>query len=153
MIVVSNIFLCNFSIIMVHIRKDIKNKVNIDIISILLEVFGNNLNNNNMCADIASINVSWYRQLKHEDENSITYNVEYYNQFIADTLLFLMYLLSSQQYEMAYQIVDILHILPDVILKKGKKSKKDFWKTFIIPFEENNNISFFKKMKKRFFNQ
>ncbi len=138
---------------MVYIRKDIKNKANIDIISILLEVFGNNLTNNHMCDNIALINVSWYRQLKHEDKNCTGNNIEYYNKFIVDTLLFLMDLLSSQQYEMAYQVVDILHILPNVILKRGKKSKKDFWKTFIRPFEKNNNITFFKKMKKDFFNQ
>ena len=47
-------------------------------------------------------------------------------------------------------MADILHVLPDVILDNEKKSKKDFWKTFIIPFEKNNDISFFKGMKNEF---
>ena len=152
MLVVSNVFFYNFSIIMIYIRKDIKHPQNNDIILILLDVLRNNWNNDLMCDNLALKNLLWCDQLKRESDNSkIVYDNQCYKRFIIKTLLFLSDLLSLQRYDIAYRIVDILHVLPDVIISTPKKAKKDFWKNFIIPFEKENNIYFFKDMKKDFF--
>ena len=137
---------------MVCLRNDIMNDNNIAITSVLLEAFSNNITNDSMCDKIDLINVPWNKQLKRNiDIYNVSYD-EYYNHFIVETLFFFKDLLLSKQYKIAYQIADILHILPEVIFENNKKSKKDFWKSFIIPFEKNNNITFFKKMKKTFIN-
>ena len=150
MIELTKVLLNNLTIIMVYMRNDISNKENIIITSILLDAFCDNINNDQMCDNIALTNVPWNSQLKRDIDNCSESCNEYYKHFIVETLLFFKDLLFSKQYKVAYQMADILHVLPDVILDNEKKSKKDFWKTFIIPFEKNNDISFFKGMKNEF---
>ena len=67
-------------------------------------------------------------QLKRDIDNCSESCNEYYKHFIVETLLFFKDLLFSKQYKVAYQMADILHVLPDVILDNEKNPKKIFGK-------------------------
>ena len=127
--------LTNFYRIMVFIRFDIKNEENKDIVCILIQAFDGLINNKEMCDAIVKIMPDWKTQLRYEES-------EYYfiqKQIIefAKTALYIMKeSLATNAFEIAYDIADLLHVLPDIVLQKKTNQWNSYWKMYVDPFNK-----------------
>lgn len=135
--------LTNFYRIMVFIRFDIKNEENKDIVCILIQAFDGLINNKEMCDAIVKIMPDWKTQLRYEES-------EYYfiqKQIIefAKTALYIMKeSLATNAFEIAYDIADLLHVLPDIVLQKKTNQWKSYWKMYVEPFNKKWKCNAFK---------
>lgn len=143
----SSLLLSNFHIAAVYLRNNIECDENAQVVSILAEAFQHKISNNEMCEKICSLNVPWGEALKYETGNeALSAEEEYKCGFIYGSMLYLHKLLSEKQYEKAYQIVDILHVFPDVRLNE-RKSSKAFWKDRVLRYKKKYHDDFFEKIK------
>ena len=54
---------------------------------------------------------------------------------------------NNNEHEKAYDVIDILHAVPNVIIINERKSKRLFYKTYIKKFSRKWKEHFFDKMK------
>ncbi len=48
----------------------------------------------------------------------------------------------AQEYELAYELADMLHALPEIVIDKNKKGLKQYWKNYVKPFQKNGSVIF-----------
>lgn len=132
----------NLQRIFVFLRFDIKNKNNSNVIDIIIKVINNNNSNEEMCKMIVYIMPKWKGQLiveeNEEQENEgqeLIFNIQL-KQFIIRALEVMKSNLLAQEYEIAYDIADILQALPDIVIANNKKGLKQYWKVYIKPFQK-----------------
>lgn len=125
--------LINFQRIMVFLRSDIKNKRGKDILCILIRAFDGLINNKEMCDEIVKIMPDWKAQLIYRG-----YEYHFIQEGIIDFVRIAIQImgdsLSLNKFDMAYDIADMLHVLPDVVIQKGKKGLKKYWKVYVERF-------------------
>lgn len=136
----------NFTKAAVYLRSNIENPENLQVVAILTEAFRHNISNNEMCDKLKALNVPYVYALEYDTGEALSEEDEVKCGFILKSLLYLQELLTEKQFEKAYDIVDILHVFPDVRLNE-KKSSKAFWKCFVCPFEKKYHDRFFEELK------
>lgn len=145
--------LINFYTIMITIRFDIKNKENKDIVCILMKAFDGLINNKEMCDAIVKIMPDWRARLKYEES-------EYYFipkeviEFMKTAIHIMKDSLNTDRFDIAYDIADMLHVLPDIIIQRNKKQLKrcwrSYWKVYVEPLYKKWKCDAFTKYKKFF---
>lgn len=107
------------------------------------------INNKEMCDEIIKIIPNWKAQLICEGyeyclvQKEIIDFVKIAIQIMADSL-------KSNKFEIAYDIADMLHVLPDVVIQKEKKGLKKYWKTYVEKFNNKWKCDDLVKFKKYF---
>lgn len=137
----------NFIKAAVYLRSDIENPENLQVVSVLIKAFRHNISNNEMCDKLKALNVPYGYALEYDTGEALSEEDEVKCGFILKSLLYLQELLTEKQFEKAYDIVDILHVFPDVRLN-DKSSSKAFRKLFIRRYEKKYHDKFFDEMKK-----
>ena len=114
----------NMQRIFTFIRFDIKNEQNIEVIRIILQ-------------KMSSTNSNFVNALKGHFDNTdqllledgdIIENCEI-TGFMKDMLAELENSLMQGTYAYSYDIIDLIHFLPELIISNNKKQIKSFWKT------------------------
>lgn len=138
----------NLQRIFVFLRFDIKNKNNSQVIDILIEVINNNNKNKEMCKMICNIMPKWKEQLiVEEDEGQeLIFNIKL-KQFIIRALELMKTNILIQEYEIAYDIADMLQGLPEIIIANNKNGLKQYWKIYVKPFQKKWKCKTFNKWK------
>jgi hypothetical protein len=72
-------------------------------------------------------------------------------KFFVIILNHIMEQLKEENYDMVYDLVDMLHVFPDVIIEDKRKGKKDYWKLFVKPIIKKWDISKEYNLKKLLF--
>lgn len=139
----------NIQRIMVFLRSDIKNKKNIDIIYILIQAFDGLINNKEMCDEIIKIIPDWKTQLIYEGYEYCFVQKEIID-FVKIAIQIMVDSLRSNKFDIAYDIADILHVLPDVVIQKQKKGLKKYWKTYVERFNNKWKSDDLAKFRKYF---
>ena len=52
-----------------------------------------------------------------------------------------------QEYKMAYDIADMLHVLPEIVIANQKKRLKQYWKIYVKPFHKKWKCNIFNEFK------
>ena len=147
----SDLFLLNLERIFIYIRSDLKRSENRQIIILVLNVIENlQCSNEELCLCMNS-----YMELYNTTMTSDVHNEELserfvFRQFLKETLYYLLILIDNKEYEKIYDVIDILHVVPNVVSVNKKTSKKDFYKIYIKKFSKKWNDKFFLRMKHYF---
>ncbi|MBQ3583826.1 MAG: hypothetical protein IJA27_03850 [Lachnospiraceae bacterium] len=138
----------NLQRIVVFIRFDIKNSNNPYIIEVITEAVKKNIKNEEMCEKIYYIMPKWKKQLMVEDEEGqeLLSNKKL-KQFIIKALELMKYNILNQEYEIAYDIADMLQGLPENINISSKKDFKQYWKIYVTPFQKKWKCKVFNEWK------
>lgn len=138
----------NLQRIFVFLRFDIKAKHNSYIIDIIIKVINNNISNEEMCKMIFYIMPEWEEQLIVEegDVQELIFNIQL-KQFIIRALELMKTNILIQEYEIAYDIADMLQGLPEIVIANNRKGLKQYWKIYVKPFQKKWNCKTFNEWK------
>lgn len=125
-------FLLNVQRIMVFMRFNISSPQNTELVDILTNCMNSNCDNC-LLVDLISNRQGELREqlLLEEGEGYGTNNN--IKSFLLQMLEFISEGVDTQNYDMAYDIVDMLHVLPDVIIANDRKQLKQYWKIYVKP--------------------
>ena len=84
--------------------------------------------------------------LKECDMQEIMLNRQL-KEFIIRALEFMKEHLLHQNYETAYDIADMLHVLPEIVVDNKKKELKLYWKGYVKPFQKKWKCKVFNEWK------
>ena len=112
--------LINFYRIMIKLRFDIKRKENKDILCILIRAFEDLMNNKEMCNAIVKIVPDWEAQLKYEEAEYYLIQKERI-EFIKTAIHIMIDNLNTNKFDIVYDIADMLHVFPDIVIQQKKK--------------------------------
>jgi len=127
----------NFKTILVFMRFDIKNDKNAQVAGIIIDVIKNNSTFAQMKKMVTNVMPEWNNQLiaKNSKEKSINNKKEEVLFFIkAMELLKNSFMLHD--YEMAYDLADMLHAFPDIVISGQKNSLKNYWRIYVRPVQK-----------------
>lgn len=112
------------------IRQDIQNEKNTEYVKILATAFCKGLSNVKMVNGLLNMEPELKRHLL--PRNSEIYDVKKEDiAFIENTLYRVQAKLQEKDYKTAYDIVDMLHVFPQVILSGDKKKREEYWKVYV----------------------
>ena len=141
--------LINLHRIMVFIRFDIKNKRNNDILCILIQSFDGLIDNKDMCDAIVRIMPDWKVQLIREELEDLFIH-EKIIEFVKKAMEIARDNLNTNEFDIAYDIADILHVLPDIVIQNDKKGLKKYWKVYIERFNKKWKCDALARFKRYF---
>lgn len=127
--------LINFQIVMVFMRLDIKNKENKYILGIVIRAFDGKLDNQEMYEALVIRKPDWKTQLKY-GETTCHLISEKIIGFVRMALCMMEEYLATNAYDAAYDIADLLHVLPDIVIRGNEKQLKRYWKVYVRPYEK-----------------
>lgn len=127
--------LVNFRIVMVFMRSDIRNVENRCIVKILSQAFAGEINNQEMCGALVRSMPGWKTQLRYGEAGEYMFR-ENITRFVRTALSVMEGHLTANAYEAAYDVADLLHVLPDVVLQENKKQLKRYWKVYVRTYEK-----------------
>ena len=134
--------LINFYRIMIKLRFDIKRKENKDILCILIRAFEGLMNNKEMCNAIVKIVPDWEAQLKYEEAEYYLIQKERI-EFIKTAIHVMIDNLNTNKFDIVYDIADMLHVFPDIVIQQKKKHRRrcwrKYWKVYVEPFHKKWN--------------
>jgi len=144
------LLLKNFIAIAVYLRNDITNPVNTDIVSAVIKAFEGNISNDEMCSKICEAEPLMAERLEYgQAEYALSEESRIKYDFICESLKYLYEQLNLRNYDRAYNLADLLHVFPDVMLN-DKNSKKLYWKIYVLGYKKRCNDSFFDKYRNMF---
>lgn len=145
----SDLFLLNLEKIFIYIRYDLERIENRNIILCVINIINEfECDNNELCKQIKSLSLELGKCIILSNKIDIKIaNRMVYGQFLIDTLNFFLRLLNDNEYEKSYDVIDILHAVPNVIIVNEKKSKRLFYKTYIKRFSKKWKEHYFDKVK------
>lgn len=141
----------NFYKLMVLMRSDIKNSKNLIICELILNAINSQIPNETLLFKLSEIfNLDDYQNffsfdsgdnicIKNNELKIITVGVEE-----------VLNCLQLNKYDFAYDLIDALHILPEVLSNNGNIELYDYWKTYFENLTKKYGISKFKMIKKCF---
>lgn len=123
------------------IRGNIKDPENVYILDSVLTLLKNPnkiISNNqirNILRNIQNLSERW-EFVKYDNYyvRTIIFKNEKTQIFLFENLSCLKLLLISQRFKQAFDLADILHILPDLIVENKGEIPKDFYKIFLNPY-------------------
>ena len=68
-------------------------------------------------------------------------------QFIVRAVELMRDNLEIQHYDLAYDLADMLHALPDIVLANGKNGLKNYWKIYVKPVQKKWNCDLLEEFK------
>lgn len=138
----------NLQRIFVFIRFDIKDKNNSHVIDTIINVINDNIRNNEMCHMIFYLMPRWKGQLIVEEGElqELIFNSKL-KEFTIRALELMKTYIMAQEYELAYELADMLHALPEIVIDKNKKGLKQYWKNYVKPFQKKWKCNIFNEWK------
>ena len=122
----------NIKQIAIYIRYGIEKKYNSDLIALLIQTIVDRKENDFMCTEIREIAPDIEEEL--EKGGSVILK----NNFVIEMQLFfkcafenMLYYIENKQYDIAYDIADIIQALPEKEFMEDKKCLKQFWKIYV----------------------
>ncbi|MDE7183112.1 MAG: hypothetical protein K2O40_01275 [Lachnospiraceae bacterium] len=134
----------NLKSIMILMRSDIRNRRGEEIVHLFHRAFLNQMRNSELCEKMIEMMPEWRGWLIDGEKT---------DQVIPDRLLAFVNLalevmreaLHAGEFEMAYDLADMLHVLPDVIADNDKASRRSYWKIFVVSFQKKWHCNIFHK--------
>ncbi len=116
----------NFERVMVFVRSDIQDEKNREIIGVCQKMFAKDISGGEMVKNIIQIMPEWANQFLPEvaDDRKIENQEAYY--FVQKYLWLAKRHLVRKEYAEAYELVDILHAYPGVVLRGDAESQQSF---------------------------
>ncbi len=143
-----NIFLHNIEIIFVYIRSDINKESNKEMSSLIIRALETSMSNSIFCQNVEKFDTFVYGQLDKNDSNSVILTGKESDcNILIKMIQYFQDLLVAAKYELAYELADIIHAFPNIIMNDCKKSGKQFWKIYLLPFRKKYNNNFFDDFK------
>ena len=138
----------NLQRIFVFIRFDVKDNNNSYIIDTIIRAVNNNIGNDEMCKMIFYLMPDWKGQLMDEEDEwqELALDMQL-KEFIIRALELVKKYMLIQEYEIAYDIVDMLHGLPEIIIADNEKGLKQYWKNYVRPFQRKWKCKEFNERK------
>lgn len=145
----------NIHRLLVKIRYNIYDETNIVLLDIIGETLNNNYSNKEMINLLRQRLNNWSYLLKLQE----TFNSDNVNSELSDNELDLFrkvlnysiskakFYLVEQKYDIAYDIIDAIHIFPEIIVRSNKRTLKKFWKLYIEPVYLKWNKAIFDEIK------
>ena len=140
----------------IKIRDDIQEELNSEILSKIIYVLSdeNTFDDNQIRKAIASIEGLNYEKWFYVYHNNIYTNHKFLkNKYICEIIVKLCMELSALlqigNFEMAYDLIDSYHCLPDIIADNSFTIPKSFWKTHIKSYRDKWDKSFLLTEQKR----
>ena len=127
-----NNFLENMHRILVYVRSDIYNNENIELVRILSLCISENMSNDDMVNQITNISPVLKQQLILQDDEIYQLNTEA-KDYVLNSLQIILNELKEKDYDLAYEMVDALHVFPHVVITNDKRQIKSYWKVFVKP--------------------
>ena len=142
-------FFENMYRILVFIRADIYHSNNIKFVKVLLFSINEELTNSVMAERIFCISSELKHQLILQDGDICIMSKEA-KDFALSSLHILCKELEEKRYDFAYDMADMLHAFPHVIICNDKKQIRNYWRTYVKPIMKKNklkkgDLNFFKK--------
>ncbi len=116
----------NFERVMVFVRSDIQDEKNGEIIGVCQKMFAKDISGDEMVERITQLKPEWGKQFLKEvsDDHKIENQEAYY--LVQKCLWFVKRHLVRKEYAEAYELVDILHAYPGVVLHGDDESQQSF---------------------------
>lgn len=131
----------NIERIMVFLRFNIKDKTNIDILSIIKSFTNAEITEEKFYTEIIDIRTKWKNQLiKSEINNKMIQDAEEC-LFLIKFISYAIQSIEENNFCKAYDIIDMLHAFPEVVLNGEDDSKKNFEKVYLLAIIKKWNIS------------
>lgn len=145
--------LINFHKVIVIIRYNIHNPENITLINDLKFILKNNYSNEEMINIINKRNLLVNENIQFKKGEVFHIEKDYLNneeseiakEFLIYAFNKIEYFINQNMFEMAYDIVDVIHVFPELFIDYNKIKLKKYWKIYIKPFQ--------KKWKDKMFNE
>lgn len=139
----------NIHRILVFIRFDIRNPINIKLLESIVECIREKSGNGKLL-EILSDEQHIIKQLLLE-ESELYENRNNIDEFLLIILEDILNMLNSGDYDIAYEMVDLIHILPELIISNNKKDLRVYWKLNIKQYSKKKKNDLAKKSKKYFY--
>lgn len=146
----SNNLLFNIQRILVFVRFDIKNPVNIQFIDAIIACLNTNIENEGLVNLIVNIEKKLKEQLVLERDIEIEYQ-DNSIKFMLQILEIIRGALKEKNYIMAYDMVDMLHIFPEIIITNQKKGIRSYWKRCVNPILKKWKVSEISDIKRNLY--
>lgn len=130
----------NLKSIMILMRSDIRNRRGKEIVHLLHRAVLNQMSNGEMCEKMIEWMPEWRGWLLY-GEKPDQFVPDGMMVFVNQALEVMKEALHAGEFEMAYDLADMLHVVPDVIAENDKASMKSYWKAFVVPFHKKWNCS------------
>ncbi len=137
----------NLKRIMILLRSDIRNRRGRELVHLFRQAFQSQMSNGELCGEMMEMMPEWCSWLScgETPARDEVWVQEELAAFISQALEVMEETLHADEFEMAYDLADMLHVVPDVIVKNDKMSMKSYWKRFVVPFHKKWNCNIFHK--------
>lgn len=151
--------LVNIHRLLIKMRYNIYDETNIVLLDIIEETLNNNYSNQEMIKLLRQRLNDWPDLIKLQEtiisnklkselsDNEIDLFLNVMNYSISKAKFYLV----EQKYDIAYDIIDAIHVFPEIVVKSNKRTLKKFWKLYIEPVNLKWNMTLFDEIKKYFF--
>lgn len=125
-------FLENMHRILVYVRSDIYNNENTELVKILGLCINDNMSNEEMVKIIIDMYPVLMQQLILQNDEICRLSAEA-KDYVLCVLQIISNALEEKDYELAYDMVDVLHVFPHVVISNEKRQIKSYWKVYVKP--------------------
>ena len=127
-----NNFFENMHRILVYVRSEIHNNENIELVRILGLCISNNMPNEEMVKIIIDMYPVLTQQLILPNDEIYGLSAEA-KDYVLCALQIISNALEEKDYELDYDMVDVLHVFPHVVIANEKRQIKSYWKVYVKP--------------------
>lgn len=135
-----NNFFENMHRILVYIRSNIHNNENMELVRILSLCISDDMSNEEMVRIIIDIYPVLTQQLILQNDEIYRLSAEA-KDYVLCVLQIISNALEEKDYELAYDMVDALHVFPHVVIANEKRQIKSYWKIYVIPIIKRVKIN------------
>ena len=116
----------NLKRIMILLRSDIRNRRGRELVHLFRQAFQSQMSNGELCGEMMEMMPEWCSWLScgETPARDEVWVQEELAAFISQALEVMEETLHADEFEMAYDLADMLHVVPDVIVKNDKMSMK-----------------------------
>lgn len=125
--------------VLVFIRNDIYNNNNSGLIKMLIDCIGDESLNSEMATVLINNSLMERNQLILQDGEAYKVKKEA-KEFVLRVLCMIHKELDEKKYDCAYDMVDMLHVFPQVIIANDKRQIRQYWKIYVKPIMKKRNI-------------
>lgn len=131
----------NIERIMVFLRFNIKDKTNIDILTIIKSFANAEITEEKFYTAIFDIREKWKNQLINSETNNKMIHDAEECLFLIKFISYAIQSIEESNFFKAYDIIDMLHAFPEVVLNGEDDSKKNFERVYLLTIIKKWNIS------------
>lgn len=142
--------LINIHMLLINIRFKITDTFNVKIIENIIRCLNCTLNNVEFVKLITEVDSKLLQQLVMEDGDKIKI-FNSYKVFMVDMLEITIDELYKNNYDLAYDIIDMLHVLPEIMLSEDRRAIRRYYKFYVKPIVKKWNFCKISHLKRYFY--